>query len=128
MPQTVFEVTIGQCVASDRNLACAVLTHQTLLKVCLMVNSMPQSVCSYSNCTFCPTVVRQCLIVKWGLSWLSGVIIFLFSQTRRSSHVPSLTCPRCLFSSVGAKFTVELLLFVGARTGMFCCYFPLGQP
>ena len=40
--QTDFDVTIGQCVASDRNLACAVqiIRHKTLsdgkVKVCLI--------------------------------------------------------------------------------------------
>ena len=47
------DVTIGQFVVSDGNLACAIfIRHETL-------SDEEVKVCSYSNCLFCPTVIRQ---------------------------------------------------------------------
>ena len=62
--QAVFDITTRQCAVSDRNLACAdLIRHQTMSQ---SVESKP--VCSHSNCTFCPTAVRQCPTVDWALT------------------------------------------------------------
>ena len=56
--QTDFDFTIEQCLVSDRNPACAVLIrsrHRSTVKT--------KSVCSHSNCAFCPIVLGQCMIV-----------------------------------------------------------------
>ena len=50
--QTDFDVTIGQCVMSDKNLACTILMrHKTMSD-----GERSEPVCSHSNCMFCPTV------------------------------------------------------------------------
>ena len=54
--QADFDVTIGHCVVSDRNLPRAILIGRKTL-------SPVKSVCSHSNCMVCLTVVRQCLMV-----------------------------------------------------------------
>ena len=47
--QTDFDVTIGQCVVSDRNLACAILIrHKTLSDV--EVSLLPKQLCVLSHC------------------------------------------------------------------------------
>ena len=62
---TDYDVTIGQCVASNRNLPCAFLIrHKTLSDG--KVKS--KSVCSHSYCMFCPIVVQLCLTEYRGLT------------------------------------------------------------
>ena len=57
--QTDFDVTVGQCIVSDRNPACAVLIrHETLFRSTVKSHSL----CSQANCMFCATVVREYLI------------------------------------------------------------------
>ena len=105
--QTGIDLTIGQCLVSDRNLACAILI--TLLHAlfsldtrdCLTVES--KSVCSLSSCTFCPAVIQQYLIVDQGLQ--TSLMCYCFPQCSRLVLVhmclsPALQCTS-LLASVG---------------------------
>ena len=65
---------------SDRNVACAVLVRHKTLTV------RSKSVCSHSNCMFCSTVLRQCLIL-----WIGA----FKRPTRHTQDIRCLQSVRC---------------------------------